>query len=132
MFIVFGVRRLTRNLGRVGLRCANCGAVGLVLVRVARWFALFFVPVVPLGSTYVSVCPNCKRQERVAGELARQAQAAPAPQGAAAGAVPAAAAPPAPAPAPRPGPGWFVDEQAGVQRYWDGERWTEHTAPLGS
>jgi Protein of unknown function (DUF2510) len=27
--------------------------------------------------------------------------------------------------------GWFPDpQQPGVQRYWDGAQWTEHTAPL--
>jgi hypothetical protein len=29
-----------------------------------------------------------------------------------------------------PGPGWYPDpEDAGTQRYWDGERWTGHAAP---
>lgn len=28
-------------------------------------------------------------------------------------------------------PGWYPDpEMVGTQRYWDGERWTEHAAPL--
>ena len=27
-----------------------------------------------------------------------------------------------------PAPGWYPDQQ-GVQRYWDGRQWTEHTAP---
>jgi hypothetical protein len=26
--------------------------------------------------------------------------------------------------------GWYPDTAVGVQRYWDGQRWTEHTAPL--
>jgi uncharacterized Tic20 family protein len=30
--------------------------------------------------------------------------------------------------APTP-PGWYADPQGGGQRYWDGERWTEHVAP---
>ena len=30
-----------------------------------------------------------------------------------------------------PTPGWYSDpEVPGQQRYWDGERWTEHVAPL--
>lgn len=44
------------------------------------------------------------------------------------------AAPEAPPPPPPSVPaGWYPDPhgQAGLQRYWDGSRWTEHTAPLG-
>jgi hypothetical protein len=40
------------------------------------------------------------------------------------------AATPSPPP-PRVPAGWYPDQAAGVQRYWDGLRWTEHTAPLG-
>ncbi len=30
-------------------------------------------------------------------------------------------------------PGWYPDTtMAGTQRYWDGQRWTEHRAPLGA
>ncbi len=30
-----------------------------------------------------------------------------------------------------PPAGWYPDSnQPGTQRYWDGQRWTEHTAPL--
>lgn len=28
-------------------------------------------------------------------------------------------------------PGWYPDTRnAGIQRYWDGQQWTEHVAPL--
>ncbi len=31
-----------------------------------------------------------------------------------------------------PAAGWYPDpEQPGQQRYWDGQQWTEHRAPLG-
>lgn len=35
-------------------------------------------------------------------------------------------------PPPPPGPpaGWYPDQVTGVQRWWDGSRWTEHTQPL--
>ena len=32
----------------------------------------------------------------------------------------------------QPAPGWYPDPQTpGMQRYWDGQAWTEHTAPMG-
>lgn len=33
-------------------------------------------------------------------------------------------------PPPMPPAGWYPDQDAGVQRWWDGSRWTEHTQPL--
>jgi hypothetical protein len=31
-----------------------------------------------------------------------------------------------------PPPGWYPDNIGSGQRYWDGQKWTEHTAPAGS
>ena len=45
-------------------------------------------------------------------------------------AEPTPATPVAPTPQAVPA-GWYPDQAAGVQRYWDGQSWTEHTAPLG-
>lgn len=28
-----------------------------------------------------------------------------------------------------PPPGWYPDNHGGGQRYWDGQQWTQHTAP---
>lgn len=56
-----------------------------------------------------------------------------------AAAIPAAAVvPPPPAPTGQPAPpppsppaAWYPDQsQPGIQRYWDGSAWTDHTAPL--
>ena len=42
-----------------------------------------------------------------------------------------AAPPPPPPPPPKVPAGWYpAPDGAPAQRYWDGQRWTEHTAPL--
>lgn len=59
--------------------------------------------------------------ERIISAIRQQMAAASAPQST------PAAAPPPPSAVPA---GWYPDKAAGVQRYWDGTAWTEHTAPL--
>lgn len=65
MIIIFGIRRLQKAMGYVLLRCSNCGMSPVALFRVATWFTLFFIPVIPLHFKNVTVCPNCKRLNRV-------------------------------------------------------------------
>ncbi|HLN17118.1 MAG TPA: DUF2510 domain-containing protein [Acidimicrobiales bacterium] len=65
MIIIFGVRRLSRNLGVVIWQCGRCGEARQVLFRIRTFFALFFVPLIPLHARYVTVCPNCKAQRQV-------------------------------------------------------------------
>lgn len=65
MIIIFGLRRLRKGLGPVMLRCANCGASPLVLFRVSTWFALFFIPMIPISFKHFTACPNCRRIEDV-------------------------------------------------------------------
>lgn len=51
--------------------------------------------------------------------------------GAAMPAAPTSAPTPPPAPPSAPPAGWYPDANApGIQRYWDGAAWNEHTAPL--
>lgn len=65
MIIIFGLRRLRKSLGSVLLRCANCGMSPLALIRVSTWFALFFIPAIPVSFKHYTVCPNCKRLDEV-------------------------------------------------------------------
>jgi hypothetical protein len=60
MFLIFGIKRLRKRLGTVFALCGQCGRpAAQVIVRVSTWFSLFFVPVIPLGSKYVSTCTLC-------------------------------------------------------------------------
>jgi hypothetical protein len=65
VIIIFGLRRLRKSLGSVLLRCANCGMSPLALLRVSTWFALFFIPLIPVSFKHYTVCPNCKRLDEV-------------------------------------------------------------------
>ncbi len=165
MIIIFGLRRLKKGMGSVLLRCANCGMSPLALLRVSTWFALFFIPVIPVSFKHYTVCPNCKRLDQVSKADVEQARAqettirASGQQGpvdvtsqpatlehavhewAAAGPAQMGASDPAPAaappvsagvagPPPAPPAGWYADPAGGSRhRYWDGQRWTERTAP---
>jgi hypothetical protein len=75
MIIIFGLRRLRKGLGPVMLRCANCGASPLVLFRVSTWFALFFIPMIPISFKHFTACPNCRRLEDVSKAQVESARA---------------------------------------------------------
>jgi hypothetical protein len=68
MIIIFGLRRLRKGMGPIMLRCSNCGASPLVLLRVSTWFALFFIPIIPVSFKHFTACGNCKRVEQVSKE----------------------------------------------------------------
>ncbi len=60
MFLIFGVKRVVKRLATVFALCSRCGSpAAQVVARRTTWFALFFVPVVPLRSTYFSTCTLC-------------------------------------------------------------------------
>jgi hypothetical protein len=60
MLIIFGLKRLGRRLATVFAMCGQCGApAAQVIVRRSTWFSVFFVPVIPLGTTYSSTCTFC-------------------------------------------------------------------------
>jgi hypothetical protein len=62
MFIIFGYRTLLKNFGEVFKNmCAHChNEKYWVLTRTSKWFTLFFIPIVPISSTYFLSCPVCK------------------------------------------------------------------------
>ncbi len=65
MFIIFGTRYRTvrdNEAAPLTTRCAHCQQiVQLEPVKTRNYFALFFVPLIPLGQgTPAYRCPNCK------------------------------------------------------------------------
>jgi len=74
MFIIFGWgRRTIRALGFTGARlCANCRNTSQwKVIKVTRWFTLFFIPVIPYESRYVAMCPVCSRGIQVDAQTAQ-------------------------------------------------------------
>jgi hypothetical protein len=66
MFLIFGIKRMVRRLGTVFAMCGQCHSpAAQVIVRRSTWFSLFFIPVVPLGSKYVSTCTLCGASTRI-------------------------------------------------------------------
>ncbi len=58
--IIFGFRRSRKQLGTVFTLCRQCGQpCAHAVVALKRWFTLFFIPVIPLGATYIVVCAMC-------------------------------------------------------------------------
>lgn len=111
MLVIFGIKRKAYRLATVFALCRLCGSpAAQVVSRVRTYFSLFFVPVIPLGSTYRSTCSLCGRTVKVTKEDAEQlvahAQSAPAQPGPPPPSYPAPAtgsALPPPPPAMSPG-----------------------------
>ena len=60
MFFIFGFKNSSRNLGLSRATCPHCGNVAAQRVdRRKRAFSLFFVPIIPLGSSYTATCTAC-------------------------------------------------------------------------
>ncbi len=100
MIIIWGIRRRLTRMGVVFALCSSCQTpAAQVLGRVRTWFALFFIPIIPLGSHYRTTCTMCGTTLRVTKETAtqlmgsivqqhQQQQPQPLPQPAALGAAP--------------------------------------------
>jgi zinc-ribbon family len=79
MLIIFGIRSFVNSLAMLRLVCGRChNTAAHRLVRRSRWFTLFFLPVLPLGSTHYTVCAFCgvaHKVSRADAELLRSGRA---------------------------------------------------------
>ena len=81
MFFLFGVRRKAKVLGQVERPCSKCSRNTMQsAIESQRWFTLFFIPVIPLGSSCAIRCNLCgltlKGSPELKTQLASQAMAA--------------------------------------------------------
>ena len=73
MFFLFGVRNKAKAIAQTERPCAKCarGTVQTV-IESQRWFTLFFIPVIPLGSSLVVRCNLCGLTLKGSPELKNQ------------------------------------------------------------
>lgn len=67
MPIIFGLRTRRKDLGQRVLNCPNCHRDAMTAAtQVRSWFALFFIPVIPLGAKKtIARCGLCGFQYQV-------------------------------------------------------------------
>lgn len=73
MLIIFGIHSFAKTLAMLTLVCRHChNPAAHRLVRRGRWFTLFFIPLVPLGSSRYTVCAFCGAAQNVSKAEAEQ------------------------------------------------------------
>jgi hypothetical protein len=128
MFLIFGFRSRAAVLATLSLACRNGHVAAHRVLKVTRWFTLFFIPVIPFSRKYRSVCIQCGLTLEIPKAAAEEIAAT------ASGATPVPGdpvSPPLPQTAPTlgammPPAGWYADPAGSDhRRYWDGQAWTE-------
>jgi hypothetical protein len=70
MFFIAGTRRTGKAIGQFAGSCRNCSkSTAHTAVRVSRFITLFFVPLIPIGQSYLVVCNVCGLKLSADGEL---------------------------------------------------------------
>jgi hypothetical protein len=71
VFVIFGFQRKPQRLATIRSICAGCQDRGSQeLFSVRKRFRLFFVPAVPLPTTYQTTCVACGTSSAVSAEKA--------------------------------------------------------------
>jgi zinc-ribbon family len=95
MIILFGFRRRASRLATIFVMCAHCHTPAAhALTRTRRYFTLFFIPLIPLGTKYFTTCTMCGHVTQITKEgadqyLASVAQSAGSPTGPSEAQIPA-------------------------------------------
>lgn len=83
MIIIWGSKDFNKVLCQTGpYTCTNCSnPTPFNLVRVARWFTLFWIPIFPYSFKYYHFCPVCNQGVQLTKQQAKDMQAQFTPQG---------------------------------------------------
>jgi hypothetical protein len=80
MIILFGFRRKSARLATIFVMCGHCHTPAAhALTRSRRFFTLFFIPIIPLGTKYFTTCTMCGHVTQITKEGADQYLASVAP-----------------------------------------------------
>ena len=70
MFFLLGVRRKEKTIGQVERPCSKCARPTVhTALELKSWFTLFFIPVIPFGTTYLTRCNFCGTKYKTTDEL---------------------------------------------------------------
>ncbi len=69
--LIFGSRSRNMALGQKMYTCSRCRRPSYhTIVRLRRWFTLYFIPIIPMSQSTVSVCNLCGYRELISNEQA--------------------------------------------------------------
>lgn len=57
---IFGIKIKDKNIKKVKFKCTGCLCDNFHLIEKARYFELFFIPLIKISSNYLIQCENCK------------------------------------------------------------------------
>jgi len=84
MFIIYGTKSFEKTLAAAGPDlCPVCQQnTQYTILRVIRWFTLFYIPIIPFSFKYYRVCGYCRNSvsmdSAVAKEIVKRVNAQPA------------------------------------------------------
>lgn len=64
MFVIWGNRTFRKIVAQTPVKytCGNCNNVHpFVVMKISKWFTLFFIPIFPYDVKYFEMCPVCNR-----------------------------------------------------------------------
>lgn len=80
MFILYGTKVFNKIIGYFGeeCECPNCHKkYKRRLLKSNSWIHIFYIPFLPLGSSYKAICPMCFKQEKLKRKQVRELKKLP-------------------------------------------------------
>ena len=69
MVILFGWRSKPKVVGQLQNKCSHCKRKTMHgLVKVTKWFTLYFIPVIPFSNKLYDICGVCGLKNEIKGE----------------------------------------------------------------
>jgi len=75
MFIIWGSRVFHKVLGRTkhSIVCGNCNNENwFEILKITKWFTIFFIPIFPFSFKYFVGCPVCDRGKYITEDEAQE------------------------------------------------------------